>query len=122
MPPFHMHQPKIGIHISSRLTMKVKSSNSLSSANVSQVDWCLAATISAPFGRFSRPRNSTLVPQTTRNSHTLTRPHNSAILRTARRGSTSVTSATNEQHDQVQIEQDVEQDGPDDDHVVRTAA
>ena len=38
MPPFHMHQPKIGIHISSRLTMKVKSSNSRSSANVSQVD------------------------------------------------------------------------------------
>ena len=38
MPPFHMHQPKIGIHISSRLTMKAKSSNSRSSANVSQVD------------------------------------------------------------------------------------
>ena len=94
MPPFHMHQPKIGIHINSRLTMKVKSSNSLSSANVSQVDWCLAATISAPFGRFSRPRSSTLVPQTTRNSHTLTRPHSSAILRTARRGSANVISAT----------------------------
>ena len=48
MRPFHMHQPKIGIHISSRLTMKVKSSNSQSSAKVSQVDWCLAATISGP--------------------------------------------------------------------------
>ena len=42
-------------------TMKVKSSSSQSSANVSHVDWCLAATISGPFGSFSMPRISAML-------------------------------------------------------------
>jgi hypothetical protein len=71
-----------------------------------------------PSGRFSSPRNSTLVPQTTRNSHTLTRPQSSAILRTARRGSASVMSATTSSTTRFQVKQDVEKDGPDDDHVL----
>jgi hypothetical protein len=93
-----MNQPKSGIHISSRLTMKVKSSNSLSSAKVSKVDWCLAAMISGSLSRLpprcSNPRISNLVPHTTRSRNTLTRPHSSAILRIARCGMTSVASAT----------------------------
>ena len=42
-----------GIHVSSRLMMKVGSSNRCRSANVSQADWCLAATSSGPAGIFS---------------------------------------------------------------------
>ena len=122
MPALAMHQPKIGIHISSRLTMKVKSSNSHSSANVSQVDWCLAATISGPLGSFSRPRNSTFVPQITRSSHTLMRPHSVAMPSTARRGITSVSERDQQQHAEVQVEQHVEDDGADDDHVGATTA
>jgi len=34
----HMHQPNTGIHISSRLTMKVGSANSGISAKVSHID------------------------------------------------------------------------------------
>ena len=98
MRPFAMHQPKIGTHISSRLTMNVKSSNSLSSAKVSQVDWCFAAMISGSFSRSpanrSNPRISTLVPHTTRSIQTLVRPHSSAIFSTALRGSASVNRAT----------------------------
>ena len=98
MRPFAMHQPNTGIHISSRLTMKVKSSNSLSSANVSQVDWCFAAITKGPCSRrparCSRPRISILVPQTTRSIQTLVRPHSSAIFSTARRGSSKVSKAT----------------------------
>ena len=69
-----------------------------------------------PAGRCSRPRISTLVPQTTRSSHTLVRPHSSAIFSTARRGSSKRQQRHHQQHAQIQIEQHVEEDGPDDDH------
>jgi len=36
--PFHMYQPKNGIHVSSRLTMKVGAANSGSSPKASHID------------------------------------------------------------------------------------
>jgi len=38
MRPFHMYQPKNGIHVSSRLTMKVGAANSGSSPKASHID------------------------------------------------------------------------------------
>ena len=53
--------------------------------SVSQADWCLAATIAAPFGMFSVPRRSTSMPATTRAIATSVRDQNRDTFWTARR-------------------------------------
>ena len=56
------------------------------------------------------PRYSTLIPQTARSSQLLVRPQNIATLTIAMRGITSVGSATMKLHEEIEIEQDVEDD------------
>ena len=98
--------------------MKVKSSNSLSSANVSQVDWCLAATISAPFGKILQAAKLDLgAADDAQQPHADASPQLGHLEDGAARQHQR-DQRHQEQHDQVQIEQDVEEDGPDDDHVL----
>jgi hypothetical protein len=74
--------------------MNVGSSNSVSSANVSHADWCLAATRIAPRGIFSSPRQSTVMPQMIRSSARSVRAQWRASAMMARRGINSVGIAT----------------------------
>src|SRR5262245_5038084 len=93
MAAFQAYQPKNGIHISSRFMMKAGSDSSGNSAKVSQNDWCLDETMSGPGGIFSRPRNSTSMPQTTRNSQLLERAQNLTMPRMPQPGISSVGTA-----------------------------
>ena len=62
---FMAYQPNQGIHISSFFMTKQEEGRTPNWAKTSSMHWCLGAISAGPLGMCSRPRTSTLMPQTT---------------------------------------------------------